>query len=547
MLLVFSIFAFITLRVVTENQLEREVENELSYSQENMYEGISYVLNETNMLFFQIIQDVLFDTMLDDSYDTKENRDVLFGVVMDNIRKNENIFDAISIYYNDELFSEKSENLITDEYIRKVQESEDSITHVDVISDELFLVGKRIEEYSQEYDGGVFFFFINEVELRKLYQGLTPYEGYSFIISNDYEIISHSKGENIRSVLFDRTYFAESDKRTVGIWNNEKSIILTNGDDSFEYKYQTDWRIVTVLNYDNVYSRYNDINMYNIGIIVSVVLMSWILVYSFTKVITKPFHRIVRGLNKFSKTGTGSFEVKSNILELQDLEVTYENMITNISNLIRHKDKSAKLQRELELYALQMQIKPHFLYNTLDAIAWMAKINKQKDIEKLVLSLADFFRISLHKGDRIIKVKEEISLVNNYVIIETTRMPNKFDVEFDVDESIFNKNTIKLILQPIVENSIQHGLSQVSRKGKLIVKGYSDERFIYFEIIDDGKGFEVTPELLNNKSKRKEGYALRNVHERIQIEYGKDCGLFIESEPDKGTKVLVKIKDVVIQ
>ena len=547
MLLVFSIFAFITLRVVTENQLEREVENELSYSQENMYEGISYVLNETNMLFFQIIQDVLFDTMLDDSYDTKENRDVLFGVVMDNIRKNENIFDAISIYYNDELFSEKSENLITDEYIRKVQESEDSITHVDVISDELFLVGKRIEEYSQEYDGGVFFFFINEVELRKLYQGLTPYEGYSFIISNDYEIISHSKGENIRSVLFDRTYFAESDKRTVGIWNNEKSIILTNGDDSFEYKYQTDWRIVTVLNYDNVYSRYNDINMYNIGIIVSVVLMSWILVYSFTKVITKPFHRIVRGLNKFSKTGTGSFEVKSNILELQDLEVTYENMITNISNLIRHKDKSAKLQRELELYALQMQIKPHFLYNTLDAIAWMAKINKQKDIEKLVLSLADFFRISLHKGDRIIKVKEEISLVNNYVIIETTRMPNKFDVEFDVDESIFNKNTIKLILQPIVENSIQHGLSQVSRKGKLIVKGYSNEGFIYFEIIDDGKGFEVTPELLNNKSKRKEGYALRNVHERIQIEYGKDCGLFIESEPDKGTKVLVKIKDVVIQ
>jgi len=201
-------------------------------------------------------------------------------------------------------------------------------------------------------------------------------------------------------------------------------------------------------------------------------------------------------------------------------------------------------KRKLELYALQMQINPHFLYNTLDTIAWLAKLKNEKDIEHLVLSLAKFFRLSLHKGDKFIKVREEIDLVKSFLEIERMRFPELFEVIYEVEDEIKEIETLKLVFQPIVENAIKHGFSDIDYRGKLFIRAYSKDEDIIFEVEDNGLGFDPSEDLFADDKLLigLGGYGLKNVDERIKLEYGRDYGVIVTSEVGKGTKVIIKIK-----
>ena len=191
-----------------------------------------------------------------------------------------------------------------------------------------------------------------------------------------------------------------------------------------------------------------------------------------------------------------------------------------------------------------MQINPHFLYNTLDAIKWVAILQKANNAAEMITYLVRLLRISLNKGREYVSIREEIEHVKCYVEIQKFRYNDKFDIEVEIDESLMQYRIPKLILQPIIENSIFHGFKQMRQGGKINIKGWSQEKDILFSIIDNGCGVEVNSvdrlldsNLQTNKGERLSGIGLNNVNERIKLIYGEKYGLKIENVDTGGTKV----------
>jgi two-component system sensor histidine kinase YesM len=261
--------------------------------------------------------------------------------------------------------------------------------------------------------------------------------------------------------------------------------------------------------------------------------------------ITKPVKKLIESLKSFQKhRKREGLSILNDKDEIYELEQSYNQMIEEIIRLIDENNMEMENKRKLELYALQMQINPHFLYNTLDTIAWLAKLRNEKDIEHLVLSLAKFFRLSLHKGDKFIKIAEEIELVKSFLEIERMRFPDLFTVKYEIADEVKTQETLKLIFQPIVENSIKHGFAGIDYKGELILRAYSSADDIIFEVEDNGLGFNPADDIFADDKilAGLGGYGLKNVDERVKLEYGREYGVRVVSELNIGTKVIIKIK-----
>jgi two-component system sensor histidine kinase YesM len=305
--------------------------------------------------------------------------------------------------------------------------------------------------------------------------------------------------------------------------------------------------LVNTVSYDKLYQDLYSINTVTIFIII--VMMIFLTVI--TVFISYRLIRPIENLNKDVKSYSGrdaKHHPHIQYNEITELYDSFDAMTERISQLIEKNQQDMEMQRKLELAALQVQINPHFLYNTLDTVAWLSKLKNQPEIEKLVVSLARFFRISLHKGDKYITVFEEIALIKNYVNIEKIRFPEKINLQLDVDDDIMGYRLVKIILQPIVENAIKHGFANLDRIGTITIKGYADGDDIIFEVTDDGVGFDVPDDFLSIERKIPDGpggYGIKNVNERLLLEYGEGYGLFYESEVGKGTKVTVRIKNTV--
>lgn len=263
--------------------------------------------------------------------------------------------------------------------------------------------------------------------------------------------------------------------------------------------------------------------------------------------VTNPMHKVIDSLSAFNGTDRATINLGRSGNEIAELEESYNNMVKRINKLMAQTKEDAGKQRALELTALQEQINPHFLYNTLDTIAWLSKIKKQPEIEKLVVSLARFFRISLHKGDKYITVSEEIELVKNFVNIQQIRFPEKVDISYNISKNVSKQKMLKILLQPFVENCLKHGFGGDSTNHKIVINGFHLGSDIIFEIIDNGVGFDVPDNFINRRRVHDDslnGYGINNVEERIKLEYGNDYGITVKSRPGEGTKVTVRICDL---
>jgi two-component system sensor histidine kinase YesM len=192
-------------------------------------------------------------------------------------------------------------------------------------------------------------------------------------------------------------------------------------------------------------------------------------------------------------------------------------------------------EKEAELRALQSHINPHFLYNTLNSIYWMAEKAKMKSIAKMAVHLANIFKLTLNDGEYITTVKNEVNQVKSYLDIQNIRYDNRIQYKINVNEDLYETRIIKLLLQPLVENAVYHGLEMKPGTWEIIINGKQEGNSILFEVIDNGTGFDVNSVLQN-----KTGYALKNINERIRLQYGPGFGLTIQSAAGKGTTVLLK-------
>lgn len=239
----------------------------------------------------------------------------------------------------------------------------------------------------------------------------------------------------------------------------------------------------------------------------------------------------------------------SGFYEVRHLGVAISNMALHIKELMRDIVKEHEEKRKSELTALQNQINPHFLYNTLDIIVWMIENERQTEAVRAVTALARFFRISLSRGKNIITVADEIEHVRNYLMIQEMRFKNRFHYTFNVDKDVEGLGTIKLILQPLVENAIYHAMEFMDGDGEIVIKAWKDDGKVKFLIRDNGCGMtesEVKRLLYGEPvvSKKGSGVGVRNVQDRIQLLFGEEYGLSIKSEPDEGTDVLVTMPAV---
>jgi two-component system sensor histidine kinase YesM len=238
--------------------------------------------------------------------------------------------------------------------------------------------------------------------------------------------------------------------------------------------------------------------------------------------------------------------------EIGELGNSFNTMVKEISNLINLVQIEEKSKRIAEMNVLQAQIKPHFMYNTLDTIRWMAEEHNEKDIVEIIEAFTNLLRISLSKGKEIISVKEELNHVQSYLTIQKIRYEDKLDYEIEFDENIFNYNLIKLILQPLVENAIYHGIKEKRGNGKIVITGKFEGDSLCFTIKDNGKGIEeevldkINKMLVHSNEKGNEmGYGIFNVNERIRLTYGEKYGLVYKSVYGEGT--IVELRHPIIE
>lgn len=227
-------------------------------------------------------------------------------------------------------------------------------------------------------------------------------------------------------------------------------------------------------------------------------------------------------------------------------------MVKEINNLINLVQIEEKNKRIAEMNVLQAQIKPHFMYNTLDTIRWMAEDHNEEDIVEIIEAFTNLLRISLSKGKEIISVKEELSHVQSYLVIQKIRYEDKLNYEIQFDEEILNYKLIKLILQPLVENAIYHGIKEKRGNGKILITGKIENNLLCFTVVDNGKGMDkktldkINRMLKNNNGKKNEiGYGIFNVNERIKIIYGDEYGLTYKSIYGEGT--IVELRHPIIE
>ena len=219
----------------------------------------------------------------------------------------------------------------------------------------------------------------------------------------------------------------------------------------------------------------------------------------------------------------------------------FGKMINQINSLIEDVYKSRIIQKDYEMKALQAQINPHFLYNSLSLINWMAIEADQKDISGITLSLSSFYRTALNKGKNILLVKDEILNMKSYLDIQLMMHDYEFDAEINIDDEILEYKILNLLLQPLIENAIDHGIDlKRSGRGKITISGYMDNGNVVLSVCDNGIGMEQdkVDTILTENSK---GYGVRNVNERIKLYYGSEYEIKINSKIGEGTTMIVRI------
>jgi len=233
-------------------------------------------------------------------------------------------------------------------------------------------------------------------------------------------------------------------------------------------------------------------------------------------------------------------------MEVEHLGKTLRSTVAQIRQLMDDIVVEQEEKRKSELDALQSQINPHFLYNTLDSIVWMITGERYDDAVFMITQLASLFRISLSKGKTVIKIEDEVKHARNYMNIQKIRYKNSFEVDFQIEEDILDGCIVKLVLQPLLENAIYYGMEFMDGEGEIHVRGYRKDKDVYLEVEDNGLGMpeEEAAELLNGKErphKHGSGVGLVNVHSRLKLRFGEAYGLVIHSCPDEGMMVQIHI------
>lgn len=365
--------------------------------------------------------------------------------------------------------------------------------------------------------------------------------GYCFLMDKQGNIVYHPQQQLL--------YAGLKSEDTVALAQLEDD---TYADDTVIYCITSvegsDWRVVGVSYVDELVNR-NVSEMIRLSIILAVVVLAAALLTSWllSHLLGRPLRGLASAMESFEADADHfTYRPVGGTREVRELSESFEHMVLRIQRLMSTVREEEVNLRKTELKALQAQINPHFLYNTLDSIAWMCEQGRNTDAVKMVHALARLFRISISRGHELIPIGKEIEHAESYLQIQKYRYKNQFTYEFDVDPACLNYYCNKITLQPIIENAINHGLDLLVEEGRIDVRVREEGEDIVFYVQDNGVGMshEQLRSIMERSPTDRTGIGIKNVDDRLKIYFGKYYGLRITSEPDIGTCVEIRMPKI---
>ena len=366
---------------------------------------------------------------------------------------------------------------------------------------------------------------------------------YVYLMASDGEIIYHPKQNLIHMGLYQENNDMAAGYEDTTVKENfhgEKRLVTVK---TISY---TGWKLVSVVPMKSFSMGMTGMRNLAVLLVALTVLAAVILNQMVSARISKPLRRLNDSVKEWE---AGNMEPDIYIggsMEVEHLGKTLRSTVAQIRQLMDDIVVEQEEKRKSELDALQSQINPHFLYNTLDSIVWMITGERYDDAVFMITQLASLFRISLSKGKTVISIENEVKHAKNYMNIQKIRYKNSFEIDFQIEEEILNGCIVKLVLQPLLENAIYYGMEFMDGEGEIHVRGYRRDNDVYLEVEDNGLGMpeEEAAELLNGKErphKHGSGVGLVNVHSRLKLRFGENYGLIIHSCPDEGMMVQIHI------
>ena len=308
------------------------------------------------------------------------------------------------------------------------------------------------------------------------------------------------------------------------------------------------WRVVGVSYVDelvtsNLWENFWLLALAAVAILLAALVSSIVI----SRALSRPLKGLSRAMRQFEKSAdTFTYAPVGGAREVQELSESFGHMVVKIQHLMETVRREEINLRKTELKALQAQINPHFLYNTLDSIAWMCEQGRNDEAVQMVNALAQLFRISISRGHELIPIRSELRHAESYLKIQKHRYKNQFSYRFDVDESCLDFLCNKITRQPLVENANYHGINGLVDEGEIVITLRADGSDVVFTVADNGVGMEEEQiqAILRKERSDHTGIGIKNVNDRLKIYFGEGYGITIDSEPDVGTTVTIRMPQV---
>lgn len=375
---------------------------------------------------------------------------------------------------------------------------------------------------------------------------LTSGPGYLYLVDGNGEIIYHPRQQLIYAGLLEENNlaaagYADGSHNETFQGQRRQVTVKTVG--------YTGWKLVGVVPEENLWDNYGQLLLFFLFIVLFSIFLLVFVNLRLSAWITAPMKKLDRAVKEL-EAGQDTVDLSVNgPYEVEHLSRSIQSMVSTMRHLMDDILQQEEQKRRSELDVLQSQINPHFLYNTLDSVIWMTENGRTEDAVVMLTSLARLFRISLSRGSNIIPIADELEHARHYLTIQKMRYKNKFSADISAEEGVEFLYTLKLIVQPILENAIYHGMAFSDGDGEIRIRAFREGTSVIIEVADNGPGMpeEVLKHLLDPggdyaaAGSRGSGIGFRNVHRRLRLTFGQAYGLTILSEPDAGTAVRICI------
>jgi len=429
--------------------------------------------------------------------------------------------------------------IINRDYEKHYIENEDNDNRYGVV------ICRTIADITDGKQLGYIIIRTNEHYFSNIYKDIDIGHGADIFIMNSEGMVVSSRNSQIE-VSKKYRHKEVINKLHASKMQNTQSFKLSLEGDLFLAAYSpiknTDWYVVSTIPFSYLNSESKKIGLYTFAIGIICFFAAIILSIIISESVSIPLNKLIASMNE-AKKGNFYPGLKDRTRdEIAEVSSNFNEMLYEINTLLESIKNKEKQKRVAELNALQAQINPHFLSNTLNTAKWLASIQRAGNIEELITSLIELLHISMSKDNELISVREEIEYVKNYITIQKYRYYEKFKVRFEIQDEVLDCKILKLILQPLVENSIMHGIKPLDTQGLIIVKVFKQEGNLKITVSDNGAGIpedvkkSIFSEDKQNRKSKFSGIGLPNINERIKLYFGSKYGIQIVSVPYVITK-----------